>query len=113
RDFLAFEDEYTTLEGTTRCWVTLLPLSGGGAWVDYVYALVTVEKEAPKAGKGAEKPAKKTEAKESAPKPAENEVAEDPVVEEPVAEATPVEPASEEPGVEEAPEPSTEVAESQ
>jgi hypothetical protein len=118
RDFLAFEDEYTTLEGTTRCWVTLLPLSGGGAWVDYVYALVTVEKEAPKAGKGAEKPAKKTEAKETAPKPAENAVAEnavaeEPVVEDPVAEATAVEPAREDPAVEEAPEPAPEVAESE
>lgn len=113
RDFLAFEDEYTTLEGTTRCWVTLLPLSGGGAWVDYVYALVTVEKEAPKAGKGVEKPAKKTEAKETAPKPAEKAAAEEPVVEEAAAEATRVEPASEEPPVDKAPEPAAEVTESE
>ena len=26
RDFLAFEDEFSTGDGTTRCWVTLLPL---------------------------------------------------------------------------------------
>ena len=43
RDFLAFEDEFATLEKATRCWVTLLPLSAGGAWVDYVYALVSLE----------------------------------------------------------------------
>lgn len=43
RDFLAFEDEYETAGGKTHCSVTLLPLSAGGAWVDYVYALVSVE----------------------------------------------------------------------
>src|SRR3954468_21897385 len=43
RDFLAFEDEFSTDDGPTRCWVTLLPLSAGGAWVDYVYALVSVD----------------------------------------------------------------------
>lgn len=43
RDFLAFEDEYETAAGNTRCSVTLLPLSAGGAWVDYVYALVSTE----------------------------------------------------------------------
>ncbi|HZU50609.1 MAG TPA: hypothetical protein VE968_01905 [Sphingomicrobium sp.] len=43
RDFLAFEDEYETQGAKTRCSVTLLPLSAGGAWVDYVYALVSVE----------------------------------------------------------------------
>lgn len=46
RDFMAFEDEFTDAAGTTRCWVTLLPLSAGGAWVDYVYAVVSVETEA-------------------------------------------------------------------
>ncbi|HEX8839883.1 MAG TPA: hypothetical protein VF750_05385 [Sphingomicrobium sp.] len=43
RDFLAFEDDYETAAGKTRCSVTLLPLSAGGAWVDYVYALVSTE----------------------------------------------------------------------
>jgi hypothetical protein len=43
RDFLAFEDEFATLERSTRCWVTLLPLSAGGAWVDYVYGLVSMD----------------------------------------------------------------------
>jgi hypothetical protein len=43
RNFLAFEDEFTLGSETTRCWVTLYPLSAAGAWVDYVYALVSVE----------------------------------------------------------------------
>ena len=43
RDFLAFEDDFSTANGATQCWVTLLPLSSTGAWVDYVYAFVSVE----------------------------------------------------------------------
>ncbi|MEO7365799.1 MAG: hypothetical protein ABIW03_05730 [Sphingomicrobium sp.] len=43
RSFLAFEDEFATADTVTRCWVTLLPLSSAGAWVDYVYAFVTFE----------------------------------------------------------------------
>ncbi|HEX6740930.1 MAG TPA: hypothetical protein VF079_03935 [Sphingomicrobium sp.] len=57
RDFLAFEDEFATLEQSTRCWVTLLPLSGGGAWVDYVYGLISLE-VVPAEGAKAEKPKK-------------------------------------------------------
>jgi hypothetical protein len=105
RDFLAFEDEYSNDAGTTRCWVTLLPLSGGGAWVDYVYALVSFDSAAAKGAKAAEKPAKKAETKEPEPETIEEPVAEqveEPVVEqveEPVAEAAPeedvVEPAAE------------------
>ena len=49
RDFLAFEDDFEGAEGKTRCWVTLLPLSAGGAWVDYVYALVSLDKTPAKA----------------------------------------------------------------
>ena len=48
RNFLAFEDEFTADGAKTRCWITLLPLSAAGAWVDYVYALIsfkTVEGE--------------------------------------------------------------------
>ena len=56
--FLAFEDDYATDEGSTRCWVTLLPLSAGGAWVDYVYALVSLETAPVKGAKAVEKPAK-------------------------------------------------------
>lgn len=92
RDFLAFEDQFEGPEGKTRCWATLLPLSAGGAWVDYVYALVTFESEG----------AKKASAKQAKdPKPALDEI-EEPVaeeavqpaeeeIEEPVAEAEEVE----------------------
>src|SRR3954454_24066832 len=56
RDFLAFEDEFSDPTGSTRCWVTLLPLSAGGAWVDYVYALVSFETEPAKGAKPAKAP---------------------------------------------------------
>jgi hypothetical protein len=74
RDFLAFEDEYETAEGKTHCWVTLLPLSAGGAWVDYVYALATFDSDAVKASKAKPKGTK--------PEPeAEPETADDPTAE--------------------------------
>jgi hypothetical protein len=84
RDFLAFEDQFEGPEGKTRCWATLLPLSAGGAWVDYVYALVTFESE------GAKKASAK-HAKDPHPVPDE--------IEEPVAEGAdqPVEDEIEEP----------------
>ena len=80
RDFLAFEDEYSTKEGETRCWVTLLPLSAGGAWVDYVYALVSIATEAIAGAEPPKKAAKKAET----PEPPAAEVEE--TVQEPVAE---------------------------
>lgn len=43
RNYLAFEDQFLTADAVTRCWVTLLPLSSAGAWVDYVYAFVTFD----------------------------------------------------------------------
>jgi signal transduction histidine kinase len=52
RQALAFEDEFVTAEGTTRCWVTLLPFSSTGTYVDYVYGLVSLKS----AGKAAETP---------------------------------------------------------
>ena len=45
RNFLAFEDKFTTEAGEIRCWITLLPFSSTGVWVDYVYAFATVEGE--------------------------------------------------------------------
>ena len=84
RDFLAFEDEFEGENGPTRCWVTLLPLSAGGAWVDYVYAFATVD-----AAKGnAAKPAKskKAEAERAVVEEVAEEPAADEVVEEAVAE---------------------------
>jgi hypothetical protein len=84
RDFLAFEDDFEGPEGKTRCWVTLLPLSAGGAWVDYVYALVSLDNAPAKAS------AKKAKAPEPDPQPEpEAEVIEEPVadqVEEPAEE---------------------------
>jgi hypothetical protein len=79
RDFLAFEDEFDGTDGKTRCWATLLPLSAGGAWVDYVYALVSFESEGTKAAKSA--PAKKATEPEPAAEELEEPVAE--VVQEP------------------------------
>ena len=42
RNFLAFEDDFVADGEKTRCWVTMLPLSSAGAWVDYVYVYVSV-----------------------------------------------------------------------
>jgi len=85
RNFLAFEDEFAAHGQTTRCWVTLLPLSAAGAWVDYVYAYVTFETET---GEG-KKPKKEAVVEEPVAEVAEPvAVVEEPVaeVEEPVAE---------------------------
>lgn len=38
---LAFEEDYESAGGRTRCWVTLLPFSTAGARVDFVYGFVT------------------------------------------------------------------------
>jgi hypothetical protein len=86
RDFLAFEDEFSTAEGSTRCWVTLLPLSAGGAWVDYVYALVSFETVPAKGAAPARKATKKAEVEEAV---AEVEVEEP--IDEPVEEPADVE----------------------
>jgi hypothetical protein len=100
RDFLAFEDEYETAEGKTRCSVTLLPLSAGGAWVDYVYALVSTDTGAGKAAKDTPKRAK---ASEPEPEVAEEEEIEEIVAQEPVDE--PAEPDEVEPVAEDNEEP--------
>lgn len=42
RQAIAFEDEYSTDAGSTRCWVTLLPFSSTGTYVDYVYGFVSL-----------------------------------------------------------------------
>ncbi len=54
RDFLAFEDSFDSGDGPARCWVTLLPLTSCGAWVDYVYAFVSLESLVKKAAKAPE-----------------------------------------------------------
>jgi len=89
RDFLAFEDEFSNDDGDTRCWITLLPLSAGGAWVDYVYALVSLETDGATSAKPAAKPAKAeapVEVEEEAEEAVEETVDEVEEAEEPVAE---------------------------
>ena len=54
RDFLAFEDSFASANGWTRCWVTLMPLSSSGAWVDYVYAFVSLETTTAKSAEASE-----------------------------------------------------------
>jgi hypothetical protein len=71
RDFLAFEDSFDSAGGWTRLWVTLLPLSSCGSWVDYVYALVSVERGGGKAAKPVEAPPAEEAVAEDAPAPAE------------------------------------------
>ena len=81
RDFLAFEDEFEVDGEPARCWVTLLPLSAGGAWVDYVYAFVSTDAAAP--AKSAKKASKKAEpVVEEVEEPVVEQVEEEPVVEE-------------------------------
>lgn len=55
RDFLAFEDEYEAGGNITHCAITLLPLSAGGAWVDYVYALVSTQSSGSKSAGSAKR----------------------------------------------------------
>lgn len=43
RQAYAFEDAYDGPDGTVRCWVTLLPFSATGTWIDYVYGFVSLD----------------------------------------------------------------------
>ena len=43
REAFAFEDEYEGADGKVRCWVTLLPFSATGTWIDYVYGFVSLD----------------------------------------------------------------------
>jgi hypothetical protein len=40
---IAFDDSFETDRGTARCWVTLLPFSASGSWIDYVYGFVSLD----------------------------------------------------------------------
>jgi len=42
REPYAFEEDFEAADGPSRCWVTLLPFSASGTWVDYVYGYATV-----------------------------------------------------------------------
>ena len=77
RDFLAYEDNFSNADGLTRCWITLLPLSSCGSWVDYVYAFVTLDK----ASTGAAKPAVEDLPEAVAETPVEPEIVEEQPVE--------------------------------
>ena len=87
REAFAFEDEFEGPEGKTRCWVTLLPFSATGTWIDYVYGFVSldpppggVEEEPEVVEKVPEAVEEVPEAVEDAPEPVEAgpEVAEEP-----------------------------------
>ena len=43
RDAFAFEDEFETKDGKVRCWVSLLPFSATGTWIDFVYGFVSLD----------------------------------------------------------------------
>ena len=92
RDALAFEDEYKTGAGMTRCRVTLLPFSSTGPWVDFVYGFVTADSAPVEAEEVAEVVVEEPEAEapevvaeevEVAPEPAEPEPEPAPAAEQP------------------------------
>ena len=86
REAFAFEDSFETADGKTKCWVTLLPFSATGTWIDYVYGFVSLD-PAPGAVlvEEAEQPAEPEAVAE--PESIENEL--DEAVSEPVAESEP------------------------
>jgi hypothetical protein len=81
RQPIAFEDNYPTGDTTAHCWVTLLPFSSTGKWIDYVYGFVSL--------KGAGAPVEAAEAAQDAAEVAEavEEATEAEVAEEAVPEA--------------------------
>ena len=83
RQPIAFEDNFPSGDSTVHCWITLLPFSSTGKWIDYVYGFVSL--------KGADAAAEGPEAAEDAEVAAE--LAEPEVAEEEIAE--PVEEAAE------------------
>ena len=101
REAFAFEDKFETSEGKVRCWVTLLPFSATGTWIDYVYGFVSLD---PAAG---EATAETDVAEEAAAEPAPDEEAPAQPIWEAVAELTEPEAAEEVSEPEIAPEPET------
>jgi len=71
REAFAFEDEFEGPNGKTKCWVTLLPFSATGTWIDYVYGFVSLDP--PPGGAEAEPEAveEQPEAVDDAPEPVE------------------------------------------
>lgn len=84
REAFAFEESYETEDGPRRCWVTLLPFSATGTWIDFVYGYVSLEGATKATEAAPEEIAEATpepveEPAEDAPEPAEvAEVPEEP-----------------------------------
>jgi len=51
RQPFAFEEAFEGVDGPATCWVTLLPFSQSGTWIDYVYGFVSLD-PAPDAERG-------------------------------------------------------------
>ena len=88
REAFAFEDSFETADGKTKCWVTLLPFSATGTWIDYVYGFVSLD-PAPGAAlvEEVEEPAETESEIVAEPVPLEDERLEE--VTEPIAESEP------------------------
>ena len=88
REAFAFEDSFETADGKTKCWVTLLPFSATGTWIDYVYGFVSLD-PAPGAAlvEEVEEPAETESEVVAEPVPLEDERLEE--VTEPIAESEP------------------------
>lgn len=98
RRALSFEQEFETADATTRCWITLLPFSSTGTWVDYVYGfasseVVPKEADAPEAAE-ADVAAAEAEVEQpyEATEPVEPVIGEEAVVEIVKTESVPAEP---------------------
>ena len=89
RQAIAFEDEYSTESGTTRCWVTLLPFSSTGTYVDYVYGFVSQAADGAKVEDVAEVEGAEELAEIEPEAVAEDVIESQPPLEEEVAEAEP------------------------
>ncbi|GAA4742490.1 hypothetical protein GCM10023264_04540 [Sphingomonas daechungensis] len=90
RQAIAFEDEFVSEAGTTRCGVTLLPFSSTGTYVDYVYGFVSL------AAGDAKVEESSTPEEVVEREPSEEPVQAEPVIEDEVAEVAP-EPVEDEP----------------
>ena len=116
REAFAFEDDFDSPDGKIRCWVTLLPFSATGTWIDYVYGFVSL-KPIGDAEAAAHEPAEPVELAEEVAAPIEEPPAEAETVEqlpepveaaeeapEPVAMGEPQQSTDPEPELEEVPE---------
>jgi len=71
RQAYAFEDRFEGDNGAVRCWVTLLPFSANGTWIDFVYGYVSLDSP------GAEETAPAPVAEELPEAPPEPEICEE------------------------------------